>query len=95
MPASQPVFGITNQFSGWCPCKEPKTQNASFRDGAHSIWGLAVTFASSGARMYTTGTYDTNRHMRPTPTEAADEPAAREPLRTCEKVRLSFLMVRA
>ena len=44
--------------------------------GAQSIWGLAQSFASSGLTMYTAGTYDTNRHMRPTPTETADADAS-------------------
>ena len=54
------------QLQGWGPCtntKEPEDQSSGWSRGD---LGLGESFTSSEATKYATGTYDTNRPMRPT-----------------------------
>ena len=66
-------------------------QNSSFGMDPQSTWWLHSSLPQ-GATKYATKTYDTNRHMLATPAESVDAdasgsttPAAREPLRPCQK----------
>ena len=67
--------------------------NPSFllRDGHPVHTGWLQPFTSSVRTKYATGTHDANRHMRFMQKDTS-APAAREPLRPCEKAGISSLM---